>query len=60
MKKATLGKGALHLAGLGLIVIGVAMWSSKVGPLLFIVGLIVEGLGLVLFDKALRKNQPKD
>jgi multisubunit Na+/H+ antiporter MnhB subunit len=57
MTKLTVGKTVVHLVAVLLIIAGIALWSSSsTGPGLFFAGLIVEGVGFIIFDRALRRS----
>ena len=56
MSFPTLAKMALHALGIGLIVIGILIWSSPAGPATFLAGLVIEGVGYVVLDRVLRRS----
>ena len=59
MSDPKLSTGVVHAVGLLLIVVGILMWLTGVwgSPIVFLLGLLVEGVGYFLADRASRSKK---
>ena len=59
MVKGSRWRYLLHAIGWTLIVVGLILWirGTQGSPMIFLVGIVIEGIGFFIADQALRKDK---